>query len=218
MTTPILKMPLLTHNEYNGEVTHNEALQIMDFHGQAIVIDHAEASQPVSPSEGDAYIITGAWTDGGIANDIAHYYAATWYFYTPENGYKVKSLIDDCFYIFDGTDWVADNVLHLTAPTSSSGVLDLDLAIGRVFNISLTENITSITISNAPPNSAFEITVVFTQDATGGRTVTFPTLMDWVSGTAPTITSAANAVDIMKFISVDAGVTLLNTLVNQNLS
>ena len=124
MTTPSLKMPLLTHNEYNGEVTHNDALQIMDFHGQGIVINHAEGAQPGVPDEGDAYIITSAWTDGGTANDIAHYYNATWHFYTPTTGWRVFSLANSGLYHFDGTDWILYVAATVPEPAYAQGYLD----------------------------------------------------------------------------------------------
>lgn len=38
-----------------------------------------------------------------------------------------------------------------------------------------------------------------TQDATGGRTVTWPGTVKWPGGTAPTLSTGANAVDIIRF-------------------
>lgn len=104
MTTPNLDMPEMTHQEYNGEVTHNEAIQILDLHAQAIVVTHAQATEPGSPNEGDAYIISSAWGDG-VAKQIAHYYNSTWHYYTPEEGWKCLSKVDDNYYVYDGSAW-----------------------------------------------------------------------------------------------------------------
>jgi hypothetical protein len=37
------------------------------------------------------------------------------------------------------------------------------------------------------------------QDATGSRAVTWPASVKWPSGTAPTLSTAANAIDIVTF-------------------
>ena len=44
-------------------------------------------------------------------------------------------------------------------------------------------------------------TVIVKQDATGGRTLSFGTAFKWAGGTAPTLSTGANAVDILTFIS-----------------
>lgn len=47
------------------------------------------------------------------------------------------------------------------------------------------------------------------QDGTGNRTVTWPaaTVLRWAGGAVPTLSSAANRVDWLTFVSVDTGVT-----------
>ena len=66
-------------------------------------------------------------------------------------------------------------------------------------------NIQAITLdSNATlafgttPAKSAELTLIFTQDATGGRTVTFPGSVKWPGGSAPTITGTANSIDIVE--------------------
>ncbi len=44
-------------------------------------------------------------------------------------------------------------------------------------------------------------TVIVKQDATGSRTLSFGTAFKWAGGTAPTLSTGANAVDILTFIS-----------------
>jgi hypothetical protein len=90
-------------------------------------------------------------------------------------------------------------------PTSTAGALTLDLTTGNVFEVTLTEA-TTITFSNPPATGhAGSLTLILKQDATGSRAVTWPASVDWPDGTAPTISTAANAVDILTFVTTDAG-------------
>lgn len=53
----------------------------------------------------------------------------------------------------------------------------------------------------APSNSNPGIcALTLTQDSGGSRTATWPASVKWVSGTAPTLTTAANAVDLVVFV------------------
>jgi len=128
MTTPNLNMPELTHGEYNGEVTHNHALQILDLFAQGTVINHAQADLPVGPAEGNAYIMSAAW-DNGQADDIAHYYNGSWHFYTPSTtpnaqGWKMYSQVNQNTYYWTGTLWDVYVPVSLPDPAIGQGVLD----------------------------------------------------------------------------------------------
>ena len=81
-----------------------------------------------------------------------------------------------------------------TAPAISAGVLALNCASGNVFAVSLNAAITSITFSNIP-TGAYGLTLAFTADGTA-RAVTWPASVKWSGGTAPTLTSTLNKVDI----------------------
>lgn len=59
-----------------------------------------------------------------------------------------------------------------TTPSISAGSLTLDLEAGNVFDVVLTEDVTGITVVNAPAaGSLGTVTVRLRQDGTGGRTV-----------------------------------------------
>lgn len=81
-----------------------------------------------------------------------------------------------------------------TAPAIASGVLTLNCALGNVFAVSLNAAITSLTFSNIP-TGAYSLTLAFTCDGTA-RAVTWPASVKWSGGTAPTLTSTLNKVDI----------------------
>jgi hypothetical protein len=76
-------------------------------------------------------------------------------------------------------DWNGGNTQHvLLAPTTGSVV----------------------TISFTGGQSGGRYNLALKQDATGGRTVTWPASVRWGSGTAPTLTSGANKTDYIGFI------------------
>lgn len=115
-----------------------------------------------------------------------------------------------------GTVTINDNIISKpelkdysetnTSPSSSSGTLTLDLENGNVFEVTLTENVTT-TIFNNPPatGKGGSFTIILKQDGSGGHTFVWPASVDWAGASAPTLTTTPNAVDILAFITTDAG-------------
>ena len=105
-----------------------------------------------------------------------------------------------------------------TAFTSGTSVT-LDLNAGTVFTITLAHNIGTFTWSN-PASSGYAsvFSLKVTQDGTGGRTISWPASVDWASGTAPTLSSGANDVDVFVFFTVDGGTTYYGFTSGQDLS
>ena len=83
---------------------------------------------------------------------------------------------------------------------TATGAVTADTSTGTTFFWTLTGNITGITLSNLPQNGSLTLTFVLTQDATGSRTVVWTTGTKWAGGTAPTLSTAANAVDIVTLV------------------
>jgi hypothetical protein len=84
----------------------------------------------------------------------------------------------------------------------SSGVVAINASLSNIYTLSLTANVTSVTINNLSAGTNFDLHI--TQDGTGGRTVAgWNSVFDWSGGTAPTITAAANAKDFISFESAD---------------
>lgn len=103
-----------------------------------------------------------------------------------------------------------------TAPTIASGVLALNCASGNVFHVALNAAITSITFSNIPATgTAYGMTLAFTADGTA-RAVTWPAAVKWSGGTAPTLTSTLNKVDIFVLTTWDNGATYFSMVGGQN--
>jgi hypothetical protein len=107
---------------------------------------------------------------------------------------------------------------EFTAVTSSSNATTVNSRDGTVFSHTLTEN-TTFTFSNpsaSGKSSGFALKIV--QDASAsGFTVTWPSAVDWAGGTAPTLTSTANAVDQFVFYTHDGGTTWYGFVSGQDL-
>jgi len=106
-TTPNLAMPYMVSSQAQKEITHNEALNDLDFLAQASVIGRTLNDPPASPSAGDAYIVgpspTGAWI--GHAGKVAAYYSG-WRFKTPEAGWRVWARDENRLLHYTGSAWV----------------------------------------------------------------------------------------------------------------
>jgi hypothetical protein len=93
-----------------------------------------------------------------------------------------------------------------TSPSSSAGVLTLDLVNGNVFEVTLTENVTTTNFNNPPATGrGGSFTLILKQNVGAGHTFTWPASVDWAGGTAPTLTTTVSAVDILTFVTTDAG-------------
>ena len=90
----------------------------------------------------------------------------------------------------------------------SGGAATINLSLGTVFSLDLDASITTgnFTWSNAAASGLVSsFTLIVTQDATGGWAIAWPSAVDWKSATAPTLTTAANGVDVFTFMTVNQG-------------
>ena len=104
-----------------------------------------------------------------------------------------------------------------TTITSSSNAATLDQNTATNFEHDLTENVT-YTFSNPAANgkvSSFTLKII--QDSSA-RTITWPNSVDWAGGTAPTLSTGNNDVDVFVFITYDGGSTYYGFTAGQDLS
>jgi len=103
------------------------------------------------------------------------------------------------------------------AISSSSGTLTIDVAEANSFTVTLSENITTLTISNNVLGYVSSFALFVTQDASAsGYTIDWSSAsINWAGGTAPTLTSTASAVDLLVFTNV--GSTWYGFVVGQDL-
>ena len=137
-TTPNLALAYIASSQAQKEVTHNDALNDLDYLAQLSVIDHTIATPPSSPSTGDSYIIaaspTGAWT--GFTNCVAGYYGG-WTIKTPVAGWIAWTRNDNRILYYNGSAWVLLTTPKLDATmtwnpgavSSASGTLSSALTV-----------------------------------------------------------------------------------------
>jgi hypothetical protein len=94
------------------------------------------------------------------------------------------------------------------AVTSSGASTTVNCETGNAFSHTLTEA-TTFTFSNPPASgTAYSMSIEIIQDASAsGYAITWPTSVDWPSGTAPTLTATASAKDVFVFYTRDSGTT-----------
>lgn len=100
--------------------------------------------------------------------------------------------------------------LMLTAVAVDSGVATINCGNGlrRRHELTLTGNVTLAIDNVAPEGYATEGEVCIKQDATGGRTVTFPSSWKPIGGSDTAVASAATAVTWLSFVTYDGGTTV----------
>jgi hypothetical protein len=106
-TTPRFALPLLGVAQAQKEVTHNEALTLLDALVHAAVEAGPLAAPPVDTTEGQCWIVgsvpTGAWV--GQENAIAIRTGGGWRFAPPREGMQATRLTDGARLRFDSGAW-----------------------------------------------------------------------------------------------------------------
>jgi hypothetical protein len=102
--------------------------------------------------------------------------------------------------------------------TATTGAWSMNCAASNFFELTLTGSIT-ISPTNVPPNTRmWSGTIVAKQDATGGRTITWPSGTKWPGGSVPPATTTANAIDIWSLMTYDGGTTWVASLSVKNVA
>lgn len=210
MTTPKIIMPELAVGQAGKEITHNDALAILDQLVQARVVDKDLATPPGSPANGAAYIVasspTGAWV--GHTNHIAYWLTAVgvWQFLIPAAGWEVWVTDESLRYTFGGSTW-AISASQFTGGTMTSAIneapivtiasaatVNIGAAAANTISISGTTTITAFDsiASGALRRLHFQGALTLTHN---GTSLILPT--------AANITTAAG--DMAEFVSLGGG-------------
>ncbi|TGX54769.1 DUF2793 domain-containing protein [Sphingomonas gei] len=90
-TTPRLALPLLQPGQAQKEMTHNEALALLDLGVHAAVIDANVDTPPASPVPGACWLLGAAPVDAwaGHPRALAGWSTSGWYFFEPHEGMQV---------------------------------------------------------------------------------------------------------------------------------
>jgi hypothetical protein len=101
---------------------------------------------------------------------------------------------------------------HEVANTSTTGSYSLDCGAANFWDLTLTGNITIAPTNIPPATRMWAGTIAAKQDATGGRTITWPTGSKYPGGVAPPATTTANALDIWSLMTYDGGTSWIVSL------
>jgi hypothetical protein len=104
------------------------------------------------------------------------------------------------------------------AVTASGASLGIDMSLGWSVALTLSANVTGVTVSNWPTNNIFG-RLVLDIASTGSFTMTgWPGTTRWSGGVAPTITSGSGKKDTIVLTSTDGGTNFRGFIVAQNMS
>lgn len=107
----------------------------------------------------------------------------------------------------------AETLVGGAAGTNTSSSYTVDISTGNTYHLILNANC-AFAFSNAPANVSSYITILLKQDATGGRTATWPLTVVWADDTPPTITTTASSWVLYHFLTTNGGKTWFGTAAN----
>lgn len=224
--TPRLAITELVSAQAVPEATVNEGLLILEFFANGCHFkSRATTAEPGSPAEGDCYLLpvtpTGThWSGNG--GKIAIFYNGAWSFKAAKEGFIAWIDDEDIVVAFDGASW---NSMSAAAEATDSDVwtatdatkrvsprrvisaavsqaltdgatITPDFNTGFSFHVTLGGNRTLANPTNIKAGQAGRIRVV--QDGTGTRTLAYGSAWKFPGG-APTLSTAAGAVDVIAF-------------------
>lgn len=132
---------------------------------------------------------------------------------------KIGSVVEDTTPQLGGTLDSNDHAIQDSSVTvaSSSGTVTLDCSRANHFRTVLTENITTVSLTNVPACFVFSWDIV--QDSfASGYTVTLPASFKTSGGAALVLTSTASAEDTLLAKTTDTGTTWKTSIMGQDFS
>lgn len=101
------------------------------------------------------------------------------------------------------------------ALTASSSTLTIDMSAGEYVVVTLSANVTTLTVNNWPADGTVGKLVLEVR-STGAFNITGWASAIWPGGTAPTVTSGSGKKDIFAIVSGDGGTTKYGNIVGQD--
>jgi len=130
---------------------------------------------------------------------------------TPINGMTVWDLNRMRPFVYDESDdwWydVDENIIYELGDTTAAESIDYDISKYQTFTLAVADTTLDPSVWGGRINAECRMRVHLIQDATGSRTVTWDASVLWPAGTAPTLSTAAGAIDIFELTSIDGGTT-----------
>lgn len=115
MTTPILGLDDMEFGQTLHNITHNEAVRLLEAALAQGAISDSTSAEPGSPADGDVYILpaspTGTDWAAQAQYDVAIYRETEWVFFTPVEGFSIWVNDTDKQMVFDGSAFVEQAAL-----------------------------------------------------------------------------------------------------------
>lgn len=115
-TSPNLSLPYLQPSQAQKDVTHNEALQMLDLLVQMSVQSFEATSPPALPVAGETHVLgaapTGDWA--GQAGMVASWNGTAWLFFAAQEGWRAWNPVDEELRVLHNGSWQ-----RLTAETQN---------------------------------------------------------------------------------------------------
>ncbi|NJK40574.1 MAG: DUF2793 domain-containing protein [Acaryochloridaceae cyanobacterium SU_2_1] len=218
MSTPILGLPELATGQIDAYIQHNEALRKAEAFIAGVITSRTLTAPPTTPVEGSLYIpaapATGAWASK--ENKLQHWLNNGWRTYESIPGTVWFVIEEEKLYFFDGALYIATggdggveldsvNVFTKTQTVEPVGLTDgstiaVDGSLSNTFTITLGGNRTLGNPTNLQAGAVYNFHV--SQDATGGRTLSYGTAYKFGADGAPTLSTLANEVDWLSFQTI----------------
>ena len=107
---------------------------------------------------------------------------------------------------------------HGTVSTSKT----IYLSNGNIQYLTLGTNPVTLSFANTGmvENKGYSLTLIVTQDSVGSKTIAFDasTIIKWAAGSAPTLSTAANSIDMLTFFTGNKGAYWFGSLSGKNFS
>jgi hypothetical protein len=138
--TPRLNIAVLPPTPAQPQVTHNEALVTIDALTDICLLGQFINAPPVSPSDGDTYLLggapTGVWS--GQAYKLAYCLDGGWRFLAPFNGLRAYVAATRAFLVYLNGAWLDANALIGAAETSIASAATCDLGAAGALCVAIT--------------------------------------------------------------------------------
>lgn len=112
---------------------------------------------------------------------------------------QISNVVEDTTPELGGELNAGAHSIGFTLQTATGdGTTTIDWKLGNKFKF--TFGAQSETFTFTAPSNPCSLTLILVQDGTGSRTATWPASVKWAGGTAPTLTTTGNAVDIVSLL------------------
>lgn len=165
--TTHLALPFIEAAQAQKHVTHNEGLQLLDVLVQLSVSARNQGAPPVSPSEGQRFLV-GAGATGAFAGkdlQIATFLAGAWTFLVPQAGWRVYVEAEQVLLVYDGAAW-GDAGLALRALQNLS-LLGLGTSASAGNPLSAKLNAALLTAKSVAEGGSGDLRVTLNKSASG---------------------------------------------------